>query len=740
MDIYVIVVGLLFIVAISDLIVGVSNDAVNFLNSAIGSKVASYGVILAIASIGVLAGSITSDGMMEVARKGIFHPDMFTFTDLLWLFLGVMLADIILLDTFNTLGLPTSTTVSIVFELLGGAVAVATIKLINSGNGFSSLYEYINTAKALLIIFGILLSVFISFTSGAIVQYLTRLLFTFNFVKRMKYFGAFFTALSLAAIIYFLLIKGMKNTSFLDADQKEWVKANSLLMSLYFFGGAFVILQLVYSFTKVNILKIAVLGGTFALAMAFAGNDLVNFIGVPLAGFESYKAYVAAGENPGMMMDVLSGKVHTPLFMLLIAGMVMVMTMWLSKKARTVTQTTLNLSSQGQNYEQFGSSMFARTLVRGAVNASNSIKSILPDVVLVAMEKRFDNSKSVITSKSGESFDLVRAMVNLLVAAILISIATQLKLPLSTTYVTFMVAMGTSLADGAWGRESAVYRVTGVITVIGGWFFTALSAFIICAVLATLLHITDGWAMIALIPLTITIVIFSKKYYSKKEAEKVDAINVIETPADVNLEEKCKSNVISTIAQLSELYANIIEGTTNENRVLLRKSSKSIKEMLTLLNGVKENLNNTLGEMHHISLEDSHNYIQVVEYLKEAMNNANSLNAPCFNHVDNQHKGFKDIQKNELTTLREMVLNFYSEMNSIIESNRLDEVSKLNSIYDDVNKQIQLFRKNQVKRIKTEVSKTRNSILFFTILHETKILLYNSVNSLKSYTDFINKR
>jgi len=531
----------------------------------------------------------------------------------------------------------------------------------------------------------------------------------------------------------------MKNASFFDADQKAWVKGNSLQLSLYFFLGAFVILQLIYSFTKANILKIAVLAGTFALAMAFAGNDLVNFIGVPLAGFTSYKAFVAAGSDPGMSMDILAGKVHTPLFMLLIAGMVMVMTMWLSKKARTVTQTTLNLSSQGQNYEQFGSSMFARTLVRGAVSTSNAIKSILPAPVVDSMERRFENTSSAIAAKTGESFDLVRAMVNLLVAAILISIATQLKLPLSTTYVTFMVAMGTSLADGAWGRESAVYRVTGVITVIGGWFFTALSAFFVCAIMSTILHLTNGWAMIGLVPLTVFIVVISKKYHTKKQAEKVDSLDVIEAKADVNLEQRCKTNVSSTVTQLSALFCDIIDGVSNEDRVMLRKSSKKIKEMLTLLSGIKENLNNTLGELEHISLEDSHNYIQVVEYLREAVHNAESLNDPCFNHVDNQHKGFKDVQKSELENLKEKVENFYTEMNEIVESGNLDNSENLNNIYEEISKNIQSMRKNQVRRIKTEVSKTRNSILFFSILHETKILLYNSLNSLKSYNDFIHK-
>jgi len=738
MDFYVIIVGLLFLFAISDLIVGVSNDAVNFLNSAIGSKVSSFLVIMIIASVGVLFGTVFSDGMMEVARKSIFHPDMFTFTEIMWLFLGVMITDIILLDTFNTLGLPTSTTVSIVFELLGGAVAVAAVKIMNTeGASMAELGNYINTSKAMLIIFGILLSVFVAFSAGALIQYITRLCFTFDFVKKLKFFGPLFTALSLAAIIYFLLLKGAKNATFLEKATKTAIKENAFEIILYTFISVFVILQLVYWFTKMNILKIAVLAGTFALAMAFAGNDLVNFIGVPLAGYTSYIKWIEQGSNVAMNMGVLSEKVETPLYMLLIAGMVMVMTLILSKKARSVTQTTLNLSSQGQSYEQFGSSMFARTLVRGSVKMGNGIKTILPDAVVNALEKRFEpvqeHSKK---AKDAASFDLVRAMINLMVASILISIATANKLPLSTTYVTFMVAMGTSFADGAWGRESAVYRVTGVITVIGGWFFTAISAFTVCGIVAALLVLTQGYAAIALLPLVLYIVIKSKKSHAKKEDSKLKSMEQLEAVSESDMGIRCQTNISNTFTNISALFTETIEGVNNEDRNRLKKAFKDIKELNITIKALKENINHTLSEMKDISLEESHYYIQVLDYMREAAHSINYLCLPCMEHVSNQHKGFKESQKHELQDLNTKVVALFNQLKRTINADDFDQVEVVISSQQDIINLLDKFRKNQIKRIKNDVTKTKSSILYFTVLHETKTLMLHSINTLKSYRDF----
>ncbi|MGM0408880.1 MAG: inorganic phosphate transporter, partial [Bacteroidota bacterium] len=446
---YLIIVVILFALAISDLIVGVSNDAVNFLNSAIGSKVAPRYVIMIIASVGIIIGTTFSSGMMEVARKGIFHPDQFYFSEIMIIFLAVMITDILLLDIFNTLALPTSTTVSIVFELLGSAVAVSIVKISRLGESLSEMSNYINSAKALAIISGILLSVVVAFTVGSIIMYITRLFFSFNYKRTFKYFGAIWGGIAITAITYFILIKGAKGTSFLTDATAEWIKTNATLIIFYSFVGWTILLQILYWLVRLDILKLVVLVGTFALAMAFAGNDLVNFIGVPLAGLKSYQAFMAdpTTDPNGLLMVALTGKAKANTLLLLIAGMVMVITLWLSKKARRVTETEVNLSRQSSGNERFGSSMLSRTLVKAALDISNTTDKILPKTTKKFLEKRFDPSEyqnSLKNQKDAPSFDMVRASVNLTVASVLIAFATSLKLPLSTTYVTFMVAMGTS--------------------------------------------------------------------------------------------------------------------------------------------------------------------------------------------------------------------------------------------------------------------------------------------------------
>jgi len=485
---YLVLVAVLFALAISDLIVGVSNDAVNFLNSAIGSKAASIKVVMALAALGVLVGAVFSSGMMEIARKGIFHPEMFSFSEIIVIFIAVMVTDVILLDTFNTFGLPTSTTVSIVFELLGAAVAVSIVKI--SGNADQTMAElgtYINTSKALAIISGILLSVVIAFSVGAIIQYFARLLFTFQYKKNLKFFGALFGGLSLTVITYFMLIKGIKGASFMDVATKDYITDNALfLLSISFVGWTFV-LQMLYWLFNVNPLKIVVLAGTFSLAMAFAGNDLVNFIGVPLGGLQAYDLFSAVpGADPDtFMMTGLTGKAQSPTWILLLAGVVMMITLYTSSKAKAVVKTSVDLSRQGEGSERFESSFMSRMVVRSAKNLNSSISRVLPQGVRNSIDNRFQAPDEPVEGVP-VAFDLIRASSNLVVASILIAIGTSLKLPLSTTYVTFMVAMGTSLADRAWGRDSAVYRITGVLSIIGGWFFTAFAAFTLAFLMALL--------------------------------------------------------------------------------------------------------------------------------------------------------------------------------------------------------------------------------------------------------------
>ncbi|MHC4946288.1 MAG: inorganic phosphate transporter, partial [Planctomycetota bacterium] len=531
MDIYQGAIFILFGLAISDLIVGVSNDAVNFLNSSIGSRVAPRHIIMIIASLGMLAGVLFSSGMMEVARKGIFHPQFFSMPELMVIFLAVMLTDIILLDLYNTFGLPTSTTVSIVFELLGAAVAVSLIKITQAGESFGELVKYINTGKALMIISGILLSVVIAFFVGALVQYLTRIIFTFEFQKRIKRYGAVWGGIALASIIYFILIKGSKGASFITKDTLVWIKGNTLLILFASFVVCTVILQMFIWFTRVHVLKIIVLVGTFALAMAFAANDLVNFIGVPLAGFSAYGVAATSGDMMNDTMGALQKPVQSNSIYLLIAGTIMVVTLWLSRKARTVTKTEVSLGRQDEGLERFEATTLSQTIVRIVATCFEWMRKVVPERTRKAVARRFERSEyrpSPEEDGTVPSFDLVRASVNLMVASALISFATSLKLPLSTTYVTFMVAMGTSLSDQAWGRESAVFRVTGVLTVIGGWFFTAFMASTVASVFAVIIYFGQAPAVIGILIVAVLLILRHRRLHkSREEAEQaIEVFNI----------------------------------------------------------------------------------------------------------------------------------------------------------------------------------------------------------------------
>jgi phosphate/sulfate permease len=523
---YLILIVVLFLLAISDLVVGVSNDAVNFLNSAVGAKAAHFKTIIFVAALGVLIGCTFSSGMMEVARKGIFHPEFFYFSEIIMIFLAVMVTDVILLDTFNTFGMPTSTTVSIVFELLGAAVAISTVKIFTDPNALH-LYEYINSAKALAIISGILMSVVIAFSCGVLIQYLSRLLFSFDYKKRMRNFGAIWAGLGITAITYFMLIKGVKGASFMSSDMIDAVKENTMEILSASFVGWTIILYALNNLLKVDILKVLVLVGTFALAMAFAGNDLVNFIGVPLAGFNSYQLYIESGSAANeFLMDGLAGKVPTPTLLLLVAGIIMVITLYTSKKARSVVKTSLDLGRQDEGYERFSSFLLSRTIVRNFASVANLINDRLPDGLKKSVTRQFDQTafhkQQVALGEEAPAFDMIRASVTLVVASILIAIGTSLKLPLSTTYVTFMVFMGTSLADGAWGRESAVYRVSGVLSVVGGWFFTALAAFLVAFAIAMVFHFGGMIAIAIMLVVSAFVMYRSHRYHGERMAEQIE--------------------------------------------------------------------------------------------------------------------------------------------------------------------------------------------------------------------------
>ena len=725
--IYLVMVIFLFMLAISDLIVGVSNDAVNFLNSAIGAKVASFKTIMVIAAIGVLVGATFSSGMMEVARKGIFHPSAFYFHEILLIFLAVMITDVLLLDMFNTFGLPTSTTVSIVFELLGASVGISIIKLY-SATADASIYDYINTDKALAIVAGILLSVIVAFTLGAVIQYLSRLLFSFNFEKKLKYFGSVYGGIAFAAITYFILVKGAKSASFITPETLNFIKFNSALLIVISFAGWSIILQLLTWLFRINVLKLVVLVGTFALAMAFAGNDLVNFIGVPLAGLSSYLDFTS---NPGAdpdfyLMTSLQGKVQTPTFLLLIAGLIMVLTLWFNKKARSVVKTTVDLSRQSEGTERFKSSAISRGIVSFFMTMNKGIMIITPYKVQTTIQKQFvaDEETELEIKNNKASFDLVRASVNLVVASIIISFATSLTLPLSTTYVAFMVAMGSSLSDKAWGRESAVYRVTGVLSVIGGWFMTALVAFTVALIMALIFNFGGLIAIIIMMVLAAFFVIRTHTIHKRRVKDEQIAESSQELKGK-SITELCAENVSDTLTKIDEIYSKTINYLIHENLSGLKKTKKKIIEVNKYTSSLKNNLNNTVSQLSENDLQSSFYYIQVLDYLREVVNAALFITKPAYEHVANNHRGFNNEQISELETLKSELHKLIIGSIEMISHNKFDKTDQVDSIQKELILQINKFRKNQILRIRNRKTGTKSSMLFLNLLQESKnIALY----------------
>lgn len=736
---YIFIVVILFLLAITDLIVGVSNDAVNFLNSAIGSNVASLRTILIIATLGIVFGATFSSGMMEVARKGIFNPGQFFFSDLMIIFMAVMLTDIILLDLFNTYGLPTSTTVSIVFELLGASVAIAMVKLIGDPEGAHTLGTYINSSKALAIISGILLSIVIAFSAGALVMYLSRLLFSFNYQRNMKYFGSVWGGLAITAITYFMLIKGAKGASFMSDAVMEWITTHTVQLLIYSFIVWTIVLQLLIWLFRINIPKIIVLVGTFSLAMAFAGNDLINFIGVPLAGFESFKAWMGSGVAPDALpMTALAAQVKTPTYFLLIAGIIMAIALWFSKKSRTVTKTEINLARQDEGSESFKSLGLARSLVRLGTNITGGLGKILPEKSKKWLDKRFDTSIVKKTRKKQDaSFDQLRASINMVVASILIAFATSLKLPLSTTYVTFMVAMGTSLADRAWGRETAVYRISGVMVVITGWFFTAMAAFL-SAFLLALLILWAGLAGIIVVIALILLILFSSyrthknraKKASDREAE-LDAMENGETITDIT-----RDMLIKELLLVSSLYNKTIVSFMKEHLKSLRNIKKDIKHFDISAKLKKDNVHKFIRSLDDSHIDAGPFYVQIHDYLRESAHSLSYVFNPAFRHVDNNHQPLGPDQQDDLTKLSSELSEYLNFLVAILKSNNFDNIKPSFNKQAKLIDSIETIRKKQVKRIKKGETGTKVTLLYLDLLTETKNLVLQAGNILKAYRDF----
>ena len=643
---YLFLIIFLFVLAVFDLSVGVSNDAVNFMNSAIGSKAASFKVIMVIAAIGIFVGASLSNGMMDIARHGIYQPQHFYFSEIMCILLAVMLTDVVLLDIFNSLGMPTSTTVSLVFELLGGTVAISLIKIANS-NGALQLGDLLNTDKAFTVILAIFLSVAIAFFFGAIVQYISRLIFTFNYKKHMNYFIGLFGGLAATSILYFMLIKGLKESSFMEGDLKTMIYSNTdtIVWGALIF---FTLLMQVLHWLKVNVFKVVILLGTFALALAFAGNDLVNFIGVPLAGYSSYMDLMAQGgttTTDTFLMESLLEPAKTPWYFLVGSGLVMVIALATSKKAQAVIKTSVDLARQSDGNENFGTSPVARVLVRTCNNASNTILSVVPLRVKDWIDSRFNNNEIILEDKA--SFDLVRASVNVVLSGLLIALGTSLKLPLSTTYVAFMVAMGSSLADRAWGRESAVYRITGVLSVIGGWFITAGAAFTICFLVALLIHVGGIAAMAAMVGLAIYMLIRNQILYKKKmkkEAmqEEVDStISKLRETKDKRealslFREHSRDELCDVLNFASDTFNRSVHGFMDENLRELRKVMSAIEEKKSYLKQVKRV--GTLGVTqleHDIAIDKGLYYYQGNDFASEIVFSIRRLTEPGKEHVDN---------------------------------------------------------------------------------------------------------
>ncbi len=718
MEIYLIILILLFVLAVSDLIVGVGNDAVNFLNSAFGCRVAPRHIILLSASVGIVVGTLFSSGMMEVARKGIFNPQHFYFPELMTIFLAVMLTDIILLDFFNTYSLPTSTTVSIVFELLGSAFAVSIIKIVHASEDVGALVKYINSSKAIAIIGGILLSIVVAFTVGVIVQFFVRLLFTFDYKKRLNRYGGLFGGLSLTAITFFIIVKGVKGAAFLDETSKSWILDNVEILMLYSFVGWTIFFQVLH-LLKVNILKIIVLIGTFALALAFAANDLVNFIGVPLAGLNSYQIAVKSSNPEALLMEALAGKIHSNSLLLVAAGFVMIGTLYFSKKARGVIQTSVDLSRQYEGDERFQSSPLSRNIVRASIEIGKGIRMLIPNSVANWVNKRFEGFNQTVVAEDGKpiSFDLVRASVNLILASILISLATSWKLPLSTTYVTFMVAMGTSLSDKAWGRDSAVYRINGVITVVGGWFLTAFIAFTVAGLFAVIIYFGKSLAVFILALLAAYFVYKTHKYYSKvTEEESVTEEEIqVEASAFESLE-KLESRFKKFFSIIDRYFSSSIVAFTKYDRNKLKENKDSLKKIKKSANKIVNDIIFIVKNLPETEAKKGRRYGKIMGATQEISYLVRSTIEKLYDHINNNHRPLNAKRNENLLQLSEALgkqikaaIEFFEDV-----SNYKNFVSKTKK----VNKLLKKFDEEQVNMLRTEEKdfSVRGNLLYLDLL------------------------
>ena len=733
-SIYLIIVIVLLALATLDLIVGVANDAVNFLNSSIGSKVAPLWVILTVASLGVMIGAMFSSGMMEVARSGVFHPEQFTFPAIMTLFLAVMITDAILLDLFNTFGLPTSTTVSLVFELLGAAVAVALFTLWTSDSG-GQLGDYINSGKALAIISGIFISIAIAFVVGSIIMYISRLIFSFNFGKRFRYLGALWGGIALTAIIYFAVFKGLKGSVLVTPEMLYYLEHHMATAILYTFTGSTLLMALLQHLLRVNILKVIVLTGTAALAMAFAGNDLVNFIGVFMAGFDSYRiaSEVAAGGGniETLYMDKLNEPVVANIAWLIGAGVIMILALWFSKKSRSVTETEVNLARKGEGIERFSSSPLSRSMVRGSLTISKSLDKIMPPPV-----KRFiDRQFTPLETDNGASFDLIRASVNLTIAALLISLGTSLKLPLSTTFVTFMVAMGSSLADRAWGRDSAVYRINGVLTVVAGWLMTALVALTVSMLIGLFLMWGGKIAIAVMILLVVFMLYKSGRIHTKRKSREQQQQQVLSS--EIQLVASCNEDLRLVLGKTLTIFEDVLHGLRDEDRKRVKIAMMEANELYERFKDKRTyEVVPTLETMEMNALDLEQEYVQLVDYSYEITKSLKAVTESTFSYIDNNHAAFTKEQIEDLEMIYKILTEAFSSYNEMDQKNDYTQFSVVTNMRDVIFDLYKKLNKRQIKRVKAGASTTRSSILFLNLVNEAKIVTLQSGNLLKAHRNF----
>ena len=735
MDLFIVIT--LALLAVMGIVVGVSNDAVNFLNSAFGSKVAKKNVILTVAACGVMIGVMTSEGMMDVARSGVFYPQMFSYQEIMILFLGMMLSNIILLDIYNTLGLPTSTTVSLVFGLLGSAMSLALYN-IWSGMTDASLGEYINSGKALGIVSGILLSVVLAFFSGHLLMYISRLIFSFRYHKIFSRFGALWCGITLAGIIFFAVFKGLKSSGLIPEELIDFVNNNTTISLLILWACSSLLLWLL-QLCKVNILRVSILAGTFSLALAFAGNDLVNFIGVPYAGYDSYM--IAQGmETPPTSMEALANPTQANFWIMCASGLVMVITLFTSNKAMRVIETERKLSSQSEEAPTNNDATVAsRGIVRGARALSNAVESITPKRVREWIESRFVQLPE--EERGDVNYDLIRATVNLTAAAILISIGTQLKLPLSTTYVVFMVSMGTSLADRAWGRESAVYRITGVTTVIMGWFITAVGGFLI-ALVVTLALVYGGTIAIIGITAVCFVLIIKNNFTKKNEVEKVEesAVAKIGDALKQSPEEALityTEHVCASMEKVTVIYDRTIVAVFKENRKVLKDMVREAEEFYHSTRQQKYELLPLLRNLEDSDVNTGHYYVQVVDYISETSKALLHITRPCYKHVDNNHSGLTKEQVYDLKRINDRVEEIFGEINNMLRTRSFDSMDKVLTMRDEMFDLIDEVMQNQLRRLRDTGGSSSANMLFFNILTETKTMILHSRNIMKSLEHFI---